>query len=36
MIVDGKYHDGVSPDSAMEILRGLPAEKEAAETEAEA
>ena len=36
MIVDGKYHDGVSPDSAMEILRGLPAEEEAAETEAEA
>ena len=36
MIVDGKYHDGVSPDSAMEILRGLPGEEEAAETEAEA
>lgn len=37
MIVDGEYHDGVSPDSAMEILRGLPLEEEgAATTEAEA
>jgi len=24
MIVDGKYYDGVSKDSAMKILRGLP------------
>lgn len=24
MIVDGKYHDGVTPESALEILRTLP------------
>jgi len=27
MIVNGRYHDGVTPDSAMEILRGLPLEE---------
>jgi len=27
MIVDGQYHDKVTPDSAMEILRGLPFEE---------
>jgi NADH:ubiquinone oxidoreductase subunit E len=26
MIVDGKYYDGVTPDSALEILRELPPE----------
>jgi len=25
MIVDGTYHDGVTPDSALEVLRGLQA-----------
>jgi len=32
MIVDGKYYDGVNRDSALKLLRELPAE-EAAETE---
>ncbi len=31
MIVDGEYHDGVTPDSAIEILRGLPSAPEAEE-----
>ena len=31
MIVDGKYYDGVTPDSALEILHGLPNEEEGAE-----
>jgi NADH-quinone oxidoreductase subunit E len=35
MIVDGEYHDGVTCESAMEILRGLPAEQQAAEAEAQ-
>lgn len=26
MIVDGTYHDGVTPKSALEIIRGLPQE----------
>jgi NADH:ubiquinone oxidoreductase subunit E len=34
MIVNGKYHDGVSVGSAMDILRGLPAEGEGAERKA--
>ena len=34
MIVDGTYHDGVTSGSAMEILRGLPSEAPAAESEA--
>ena len=34
MIVDGTYHDGVTPGSVMEILRGLPSEAPAAESEA--
>lgn len=34
MIVDGTYYDGVTPGSAMEILRGLPSEALAAESEA--
>jgi len=29
MIVDGKYHDGVTPESALKILRALPQEQEA-------
>jgi NADH-quinone oxidoreductase subunit E len=29
MIVDGKYYDGVTPDSALEILSALPPEEEA-------
>jgi NADH:ubiquinone oxidoreductase subunit E len=29
MIVDGKYYDGVSPDSALEILGALPPEESA-------
>ncbi len=40
MIVDGKYHDGVSPDSALEIISRLSAEeaaaKEAADNEGKA
>ena len=35
MIVDGEYHDGMTPESAMELLRGLGAGDEATETEAE-
>ena len=36
MIVDGEYHDGVSVDDAMEILRALPSEDDAdAEQEAQ-
>ena len=31
MVVDGKYYDGVTPESAMEILHGLAPAKEAAE-----
>ena len=27
MIVDGKYHDGVTPDSALEVLAALPREE---------
>ena len=30
MIVDGKYHDGVTPDSALDILKALPREEETA------
>jgi len=33
MIVDGTYYDGVTSGSAMEILRGLPSEAPAAESE---
>ena len=36
MIVDGEYHDGVSVDAAMEILRTLPTEDTDAEQEAQA
>jgi NADH:ubiquinone oxidoreductase subunit E len=36
MIVNGKYHDGVTVGSAMDLLRGLPAEGEAAERKAKA
>ena len=35
MVVDGKYYDGVTPDSAVEVLRNLPPD-EAAEEEREA
>ncbi len=31
MIVDGDYHDGVTPDSAIEILQGLPSAADAQE-----
>ena len=34
MIVDGEYHDGVSVESAMKLLRALPAEETDAEQEA--
>ena len=34
MIVDGTYYDGVTVGSSMEILRGLPSEAPAAESEA--
>ena len=37
MIVDGQYYDGVTPGSALEIIRGLPAaEEEIMEAETEA
>ena len=37
MIVDGEYHDGVTVDSAREVLRGLPLEEAAGDQkEAEA
>ena len=32
MIVDGKYYDDVTPESALEILRELSPSEEAAET----
>jgi len=32
MVVDGKYYDGVSPESALEILHGLRPTEEATET----
>jgi len=35
MIVDGQYHDGLTPESAREVLRDLPAEQQDAEAEAE-
>lgn len=35
MIVDGKYYDGVTPASALEVLHGLAADKAAAEKEGE-
>ena len=28
MIVDGKYHDGVTPESALDILKALPPEED--------
>ena len=31
MVVDGKYYDGVTPESAVEILRNLPPEEAAVE-----
>jgi NADH:ubiquinone oxidoreductase subunit E len=34
MIVDGKYYDGVTPESALEILNELPSAEEDAETAA--
>ena len=36
MIVDGQYHDKVTPDSAMEVLRGLPLEQRQEQQEAKA
>jgi len=35
MIVDGKYYDGVTPASALEVLYGLAADKAVAEKEGE-
>ena len=35
MIVDGKYYEGVTPASALEVLHGLAADKAAAEKEGE-
>ena len=32
MVVDGKYYDGVSPESALEILHGLQPAEEATKT----
>ena len=34
MIVDGEYHDGLTAESAADILRGIALEKEAVEMEA--
>ena len=34
MIVDGKYHDGVTPRSAREILNGLPSDDASSESDA--
>ena len=34
MIVDGAYHNGITTESAMEILRALPSEASDAESEA--
>ena len=36
MVVDGEYHDGVTPESALDIIRGLPADQETTEEEVEA
>lgn len=36
MIVDGTYHDGVTPDSAVDIIRALPAAEQSETEEAEA
>jgi len=35
MIIDGKYHDHVTPESALKIIDGLQAESETAEKGAE-
>jgi len=35
MIVDGKFHNGLTPESAADILRGLPAQQDAAQGEDE-
>jgi NADH:ubiquinone oxidoreductase subunit E len=35
MIVDGKYYDGVTPQSALEIVYGLSSDEESTEKEAE-
>ena len=35
MVVDGKYYDGVTPESAVDILRALPPEEETAEKESD-
>lgn len=34
MVVDGRYHDGVTPESALEILHGLGAAEQAAQADA--
>jgi len=36
MLVDGKYYDGVTPSSAIEVLHSLSADNETAEKEVEA
>lgn len=35
MIVDGKYYDGVTPKSALDIIHGLPRKENGEETEAQ-
>ena len=35
MIVDGKFHNGLTPESAADILRSLPAQQDAAQREDE-
>ncbi len=35
MIVDGKFHNGLTPESAADILRSLPAQEDAAQGEDE-
>ena len=35
MIVDGKFHNGLTPESAADILRSLPAQQDAAQGEDE-
>ncbi|MFC1737625.1 NAD(P)H-dependent oxidoreductase subunit E [Planctomycetota bacterium] len=35
MIVDGKYYDGVTPESALEVIQGLSPDEQTSETAAE-
>lgn len=36
MLVDGAYHDGVTPESAIRIVRGLSSDQESSQKEGEA